>query len=427
MEPDMNLTEYINCLELELSKAYPRKKQADIATSLGFGLTTYHKIFGKKQVSSSTLDDIAKKISFVTYEQFIARRPLLLAFEEHLLDESNSWKSYCFNKRRRMYESNWTFKKRKRRCDEKNENCEEYIEVTRETIDYHYKGEMVINPDLTISISIRTNPDFRVNYFTKLPEVKHSDFFDNLNFLILEASAVRRKETFTTMELLVRSDKAIKPRVIEYENIHPISNEKGIPQNQSYLAFNYLTRNVSKSRRNIDNYDINIQNELGGFLNYTHQIFISCPIGFITKREQFDQLKFTIDQIIEVLISNFRFTRDNIFCEIAKYKTFDDIRVDDRFVFFETRKFIKATHFISVLPEALLNHNSGAYMEIYFRILKKMPAIVFVENRKILPSLLQGLLDNPDRPINFAVKDIELKEIPSYMKSATQYLFSFSL
>ena len=145
-------------------------------------------------------------------------------------------------------------------------------------------------------------------------------------------------------------------------------------------------------------------------INYTHDIFISCPISFIKCSEQFESLRKNLIDIEKVLIESYGFEKDKIYCELRNYDRFEQIPNDSRHLYFKARQLVPATHYIALVPEGLHNSNSGIYMEIYFRIQNKLPGIIFVEDRGALPSLLYGLIDSNDKPVNISFRDCDVCE-----------------
>ncbi len=430
--------EYVKLLELEVYKKYPGKTKQNISKILGFGPTTFHNLFNSGIGIVKTVNEIAQQCDFISYEEFSKRKPSLSSIRKRLTEGNGVWVSYCFTSRRRLYKNVWTFKEKlrpnpepKSKTDKKNKEHidDTYIEVKRESIDFTYLGELLLNPDLTLEIKVQNDPNYRIEYFSLFPDEKEPSFYKNFTFIECEAHAYRKKTFFTTLEVFVKpsSNQEIAARKIEYDVIRTGADKNKIPDDDAYLAFNFLNKNVSKARRIIDNYSINQKMPQGNYLEYKHNIFISCPVSYITTEKEFSSLRNSVDQIINVLIEDYGFIRENIYCEIVKYNSFDEVQKDDRHLFFESRKLINSTHFIALIPQNLGSYNSGMYMEIFHRISNRLPALIFTESRSILPSLLQGLLDAPNRPININFKDCELPKIANYMHAAKNYLFQFSM
>ncbi|MGH1384297.1 hypothetical protein [Kordia sp.] len=416
--------EYIRLLNSQLHRKYPEKKIKDFRKIFDIGPTTYHNLFNNFDGVKRTVNHIASKCEFTSYDDYLLRKPILTNIKKTILKDGGFWVSYCFTKDRRLYQCIWEFKEKKREYSD-----ETYIEALRDSDDFKYKGELTINTDLTLSIQVKTNPNYKIDYFSIFSDDKEATLLENFSFMTCDAKAIRGRSSFTTLEVFAKlpSNHNLSFKRIYDEAIKMNIGPDGVPTNPAYLAFNYLTRYVSKSRRSIDNFIINQKPKHSGYLNYKQEIHISCPVSFIEEREDFDYLKNITDSIIKVLIEDYNFHENNIYCEISEYDSFDKINKDDRHLFFKSREHINATHYIGLLPKSLEKRNSGVYMEIYFRVLKKLPAVIFVEDRKNLPSLLRGLLDANRKPININFKDYELSEVANYMKASKDYLFQFSL
>lgn len=420
---------YLELLEFELYKKYPGKKQSELATLIGFGVSTLHKIFKDKNKigTDSTISEIADKVHFISFEKFQHRKPLLDKIKKRLLEDDGYWASYCFNKRRRLYESIWKFTEKERVYDSDGKT-ETFIEVIRDTVDHQYIGELSINMDMTLSISASTSDNYHNTSITKFTDNMDEEFYDSFEHLVFDVQASRPKDFFTSLEVLVKPDQktTIKPKMIEYTNINPEFDKSFNPTNKAYLAFNYLTRNVSKCRRKIDNSKINQITKTGGRFTYTHDIFIACPVGYLKNQEQFIKLKNTVLKIIDEL-KELGFLEENIHCALPQYQDYKEIGEDNRHNFFESRKHIGSTHFLALIPEDLAGYHSKIYLEIDYRVLKKLPAFIFVENAKSMPSILKELRDSPDKPINVTFKDIDLENVHTFLKSRKDEVFQFTL
>lgn len=418
-------SDYLELLRLEILRRFPGKTIEQLTKILGIGPTAYHSLFKNKEVIP-TLNTIVRNLDFISLEEYLNVKPHLNQIKTRLLSDGGHWVSYCFSSRRRLYVSGWSFKKKKRPNSE-----DYYIEAIRDSIDYQYKGELIIDPDLSIRILVQTNPKFRLEYFTIFPEFsEQSDegFYSSFKYMEFDVKAVRKKERFSTLEILEKVPVALeKPIRIEHDRIPAqLDTKTGIPTNSAYLAYNYLTRNVSKARRIIDNYSINQERKNGSFLEYEHNIFISCPIAYVKDEKQYQYLRDSVEGIITSLKDDYGFKEGNIFCEVAKYKHLSDIKTD-RHLYFQARQHLRASHFICIIPESLGNISSSIYMEIHFRILKKLSALIFLEKPKNLPSLLTGVLDSIERPVNVIFKDKKISEVEDYLRETKEYLLDYSV
>ncbi len=412
-------SEYLKILRIELLKRFPSKTQVEIAKTLGLGINTYHNLIKNKKGSIKTLDTIADYCNIIRYKNYKNKLQIVNSIKDRLIGK---WVSYRFDSNRRLYESYWTFKY------SDDDKSIKLIGVTKETLDRHFTGIVSLNPDLTLRMSIKSSENHKLNYNTVFFEnLDDLEFYKTFKYLIFEVLFLNIKQAYTSLELFIKipPSNTSTPKLIKNTYIPIDSNTHKIPTNNAYLAYNYLTRFGGKTRRNLNNLTLNQKLENGSTLRYKHDIFISCPIAFIKNEKQFIILKKHIDHIKEVLIDMHGFSPDNIYCELGNYDRFDKIPNDSRHLYFRVRDLIGATHFIALIPNELGNDNSGIYMEIYFRILKKLPGIIFLENRSNLPSLLQGLTESSNKPVNISFRDIEISKVANYIKDSKDYLFQF--
>ncbi len=411
---------------------FPTETQLEISSQLGVGINTYNNLFKTKEGSfpsgsHSVVDRIAKKIRIVPYSLYQKNLPILKMAENLLVDDGGCWVSYRFDSDRRLYESYWTFSREYR----DNDSRKSYLVVSsKDAVNETFKGEVRLNPDLTLNISIDNQEGLRIEYRTVFPDFYDENLsLENFKYLALEAFFVHPKLNYTTLELLIKIPEADKysPRLIKKTFIRMDWNKNKLPTNLRYLAFNYLTRHNSKSRRVLDNYLINTQNNERQILGYTHTVFISCPVGYINSEDEFQFLRKCVLDIKLKLMDNHGFAEDNISCELLTFDELTDVPYYDRFSFFSERNLIKSTHHIALLPANLGHANSGVYLEIYFRIMKKLPSIIYVENRSVMPNFLRSVLESHDKPVNVSLRESKISDVASQIEKSNEKLFQFIL
>lgn len=419
--------DYLKILKIGLVQRFPFKSQKEVAEILGIHLNTYNNLLNNTRASDKTIERIADYCNVIDYKTYERRKPFIELIKNRLIDNDGRWVSYRLSSTRRLYESYWTFKKK-----ELYEGTET-IEVCKDQYDNDFKGEAVIGPDLTLNISLKAGENYVINCETAFLEnfdgQYGTEFYKSFQCLVFESTHLELKQAYTSMEVLIKipqSNKS-KSRLIRNTFVPTILNRDKIPNNNAYLAFNYLTRFGGKTRRLLDNFGINERPTNGTILSYTHEIFISCPVSFIPNKKVFLELRATLEAIKLALIDTQGFKPENIYCELLNYTNFAEIPDDSRHLFFRGRDMIRATHYIALLPALLENRSSGVYSEIQLRILKKLPAMVFLENRMNLPSFLRSVMEQQDRPINIMFKDCPLERVPKYIKDSKEHLFQFVL
>ena len=375
-------------------------------------------LFKNSRTDRQTLNVLSQYYGVVNYEAFCRRIKVIDQVAEKLLDKRCSWVSYRLNSTRRLYEALWKFSYDKETGD---------IKVVKKTNRDDFEGRLTFEPDFTININLKSKNNRVLKYISTLPYSEEAPFdYTKLTYLMLDVMFVDGKETYTTSEILARTEfKKIIPRLIRDEIIEYIPDvENGNPTNPAYLAYNFLTRYSSKSRHLMINDKINTYPPL----SYKHDIFISCPVGaFRDKEQEFYLMRDKIvKEIINTLIENLKFKKENIYCEIQD-KEYGEIYRDDRQVYFNVRQKIMATHYIALIPEEIGSTNSGVYLEVYFRILKKLPAYIFYNRRRNFPSLMQGIIkDNKAVNVTFE-HDYPMTEVAGYINEKCYSLFQFNL
>lgn len=423
--------DYIKLLDKKIREIFPLDAtQAEIAFRIGIGKNTFNNLFKNQLASIRILDQMASYLRVLDYKSYLKRKRIMGLIEERLFSNGGHWISYRLNSNRRLYESVWKFERTYQNILEKDTSgsLREIKHATKYTSNNEFSGEIYFNSDLTIEILVQSNNAQYLRYFTVFFEDKEDDFYNSFEYLVFEVIYLEGNEEYTQLEVFVQAgDLMPSPKLMRNTFIPFDPDADFMPTNHAYLAFNYLTRNGSKSRRVIDNWKVNQVTPMGYKLNYHHNIFISCPISYLDTQEEFDQLKKGVEDLKEVLIAEFGFHESNIYCELSEYNSLNDIPYDTRHLYFKVRQLIPATHYIALVPADLGNFNSAIYMEIYFRIQNKLPGVIFVEKRANLPSLLFGLTEANDKPVNIAFRDCDIENVAEYLLKTRDFVFQYTL
>lgn len=393
-------------------------RNSDISDETGISRNKLTDLFKNQKKDLNTLDVLSSHYKTIDYTSFSKRTEVLDFFSEKISTGSNNWTSYRLSSTRRLHIANWKLQYIKE---------DGSFNVTKKTHNHVFKGKMILSPDFNINITLKSEVgnDY-LKYVSTVPQ-SLDEFFAGfqLDYILWDVLFIDGNQQYTSSEVLVREENPnLEPKHMREETIEfSGDNQSGIPTNKTYLAYNFLTRYSSKSRHYINNIKINQSPPM----LYTHDVFISCPIGSLNeKKEEFTKLKGLIDKLVKILIEDFKFEPGNIYCEMFN-SDYSDIGNDNRERYFNVRRNIFATHFISLIPESIEDRNSGVYLEAYFRVIKKLPAYIFYEKRRNFPSLLQGIIKD-NKAVNVVFEqDFEIKEVPGYIKKRGLSMFDFGL
>jgi len=421
--------QYVTHLHGELLRRYPGWTIADIIKKLKIGPNTYSNLFNNQEATDKTLNLIANHCEAASYETFQRNKAYIELIQSRLTEDGGVWASYHISRTRKMYESFWHFSKK-----EDGGFMIDPIQAKRNGLDYNLEGFAAIDHNLTLNMRLRSNDNHIFYHQTVFShESTDEEFCRTFKFLVFDVTYIHAKENYTTLELLVKikPDEIAKASRVEGQTI-PMKadlseNGSGLPQNRKYLAFNYLNRHISKARRILDNHAINDPKKYGSILDYTHDIFISCPIRSCPNQEVFDKLRKIVTEIKGILINPYKFHPDNIHARILNYESLDTLSPDHQHDYHEIKRTISATHYICLIPEELGSNSSAVYDEINFRVNNKLPALIFLENRRKLPFLIRGYADANSSPNNVQFKDVDIHKVPNYLKYSSEYTFQFSI
>lgn len=417
--------DYLGLLKIRLDQKFPFKTQKEIAEILDIHINTYNSFLNNVRASSKTVETIADYCNVIDYKTYLKRKPIIESIKKRLLSDGGRWISYRLDSGRRLYEAYWIFK-----IETINGEDTQYLKVVKHHYNLDYSGEAYITPDLTLEIRLRAGENHLVRGETAfLEDFDNMSFYETFNGLVFENTYFEPKEIYASKEIFLKIDSNHQGKSKRIRNTHipTLPDKNKIPTNFAYLAYNYLTRTGGKTRRKFDNVQVNEVKKNGSILGYEHNIFISCPLSFVRNEETFNNLKKNLESIKETLIDTQGFKSKNIYCELLNYKSFNDVHNASRHFFFSGRYMLDATHYIAILPDELENYSSGVYSEIQFRVLKKLPAMIFLENRLNLPSFLKGIMERPDRPVNISFRDCLVEDIPRYIKESKEHLLRFVL
>lgn len=416
---DKILTKY--CFQLKKAIADKHNgdvKNLEVSNETGISRNKLTDLFKNLKKDLNTLEVLSQYYKIIDFKTFVKRMEIIDDFSEKIYSEGTYWASYRLSSTRRIHQAHWKFE---------HDSVTGGFNVTKKTHNHIFRGKMELSTDFTVSMTLNSEEgNGTLNYVTTIPHQTEEllNGFE-IEYVLWDVLFIDGNQQYTSSEVFVKAKKMeISPKLIREETIEfKPDPQSGLPTNPKYYAYNFLTRYSSKSRHYIDNIKINNSPPL----LYEHNIFISCPIGSLKgNKKEFLRLKSIVMEITQILVEDFKFKPDNIYCEMRD-SDFSDIGNDNRERYFNVRRNILATHFISIIPESIDERNSGVYLEAYLRIVKKMPAYIFYERRRNFPSLLQGIIKD-NKAVNVVFEqDFKVAEVPNYLRKRKFSLFDFGL
>ncbi len=438
---------YFKLLNDAINKKFPLWSQLEIAQKLGISINTYNNFINSGTASDRIISKIADYVGVINYKVYKKRLPIIRMIEKKLYNERGIWVSYSLDPGRRLFQSIWTFQKeeivenlsnskKNKQGRSPSQKAKLYqIKAKKVSTDGIFTGVIEVKDDLSLSMKVEASEEFRIEYRSFFDEREYnSEWQQNFHFIIFEATIIKKaEEKYSTLVLFSKqlNEGNFRAKLMEKSIVPMDRNSQGIPQSVPYLAFNYLTRAASKAQRVFSNHSINIVREGGRRMGYEHSIYISTPVSFLRRKGQENKEKYSyFKKVLEAISGNLNkehgFHENDIHCELLKCRSYEDISYYDRDGFFDQHNLINSMHHIAILPKMLRTEMSGVYLEIYFRIMKRRPSVIFVEDRSILPHFLHGVLDSRERPINVGIKDLTLEDIPHYIETRGESLFNIS-
>lgn len=348
--------------------------------------------WNSKRASKSTLDIIAERFGLGSYDRFIkSYEPIITARNELI----GTWNSIRFTESRLIALHKWDFKEHM---------TYNKFYVTKTSDRNVLEGIFEIDKNGLLS-GLLTDGVSSLFYSAFLVSNK------GLNRILFSLNFKKNSDSYLTQEILFRNQLEIEPRIIKGQIKYKPDNEY-MPSNELYLNVDKLIKSTGHTRTKISQLHT----------NYDHSIFISCPVRSIEDKNNFNALKNKIRDLKNLLVSKMKFDEENIHCEIldASYKP--DNVFGSR-VFRESKDNINKTHFIAVIPEFIENRNSGIYMEIFYRVLRRQPCFIFYEKSDHFPSLLKGYMD--EKESNVAFIKVELENLISSIQDNKDQIFDF--
>lgn len=401
---------------------------ANVAAELGgLSKSTVSKIVVDYWVSESNLRMMYLIFGIQEYETW-DRTHNLNTWALDQIAESH-WVSYRFNSTRQLYVSSWIFTKDKNKL----------VIWKKAPGGLQFKGEMSLNENYCLQGSMSKGV-INLNYNTVLPiqEMQdHAEFTGRaldlstapkFNWLVFNLLVRHGDEIYATVEVLHRNQPAEQ---LEHDT-HNVIEKKltaikadfdatGHPQNPEYLAYNFLTHYNTKSRVPVNNRS----GKMGASLNYRHTIRVACPVRSLGDKNTFDLFRETAGNLEQTLVDKFKFKPEDIYFEITNYKEWKHVDRESNYLF-ERQQTINYTHFIAIIPQGA-KISTGVFAEIFYRIGRKLPIVIFYEGEKSLKGIL-GNLKNNGQIINTKFRKYqELDEVVEKLSVEGESLFSYEL
>ncbi len=339
---------------------------------------------------------LAKYIGFSSFNKFEKYFNKTNRLKTNL---NGTWVAYRLTHNMELNRSIWKF--------EFNNKTNSLI-VNKNSVDGEFEGEFNIDRYYQLSGCFVSPTKIVMVYSTFLTS-------EDLEAITMNVSYKKNNRIFYFHEVMykqIEKKNELEPDVykkIKFNKLYKDKLDIG-----DYIAFDYLTKLSGQSRP--------VVNEKGNL--YDHTLFISCPVRSFNAAEEaeFNIIKNIVVQIKDKVLELFDI--EEVHCEILEIE-FNKSKKLVRNIYEESWNHLNSSHFISILPKEIDDRNSGVFFEIYYRIAKNLPCLVFLDPMVNLPSVLKGY--KKEKHPNVLFEEVELKEIPTIIEQNQERLFDFTL
>jgi hypothetical protein len=353
--------------------------------------TPIYDLMKTQRATLATLNIISSKLNILSYDVFEEQLNTTLGIAKMV---EGHWISYRFEESRRVYISYWSFTYNA---------ILNVFNVDKVSKTENYTGEFTLS-HTNLFTGVLRNGDALLHYASYITTG------EALDVVTFNLTYKNNNEAYFTREVMYTYDGEIpnKGRLAKGEiTLFEPSHAAAYKINQIAEAYNYLTKISNHSRLHLD------QDKW----KYQHSIFISFPVRSLygLGEEKFKKKQGIVQDIINKLSQPpFLFDSKHIYNEFTS-SDYQEIKDETR-VFKNVKEHIDSTHFIAILPKGLSDKNTGCYFEIYYRINKKLPCLVYYHKSVKFPHALKGFLDN-NYQNNVRFKAIDLVDIPEYLNA----------